>query len=57
MQKVYTASEVAEILKISYRAVLTLVKDGKLKSIDTNGIVRISEYQLDEYLKGSVKND
>ncbi len=52
MTKVYDAHEVASILGISYRMVLELVKEGKLKTLGIKGKTRVSEYQLNEYLKG-----
>ena len=51
MQNIYTAQEVADIIGVSYRRVLQLVKDGKLKSLDI-GIVKITQEQLDAFLKG-----
>lgn len=52
MTKIYTALEVAEILSISYRTLLTMVKEGKIDSLGVKGKVLISQYQLDKFLKG-----
>lgn len=52
MKKVYSAEEIAEILGVSYRTVLELVKSGELKKLNIKGKTRISEHQLNEYLKG-----
>ena len=53
MQKIYNAHEIADILGISYRSVLRLIKEGKLKKLDgITGKTKVSQHQLNEYLKG-----
>jgi excisionase family DNA binding protein len=53
MQRIYNAYEVAEILQVSYRTVLRLIKEGKLKKLDgIPGKTKVSQHQLNEYLKG-----
>lgn len=53
MKKVYSAKEVAQVIGVSYRVVLELIKNGKIKTLGFSGKARISEYQLDEFLKGA----
>lgn len=53
MQKVYNVKDLERELKLSYRKVLELVKGGKIKTLDgVDGKILVSEYQLNEYLKG-----
>ncbi len=52
MQKIYTAQEVADILRVGYRKVLELIKDGKIKSLDTDGMYRITEESLKAFMVG-----
>lgn len=52
MQKIYTAQEVADILRVGYRKVLELIKDGKIKSLDTDGMYRITEESLKAFMAG-----
>lgn len=50
--KVYTMPEVAEILRVTVESVRKYIKDGRLKIINTGGAVRISQEQLDSFLRG-----
>lgn len=50
--KVYTIEQVAEILQLSVSSVRKLINDGKIKKLNTDGIIRVSESQLNEYLEG-----
>lgn len=52
MTKVYDAHELAEIIGVSYRMILDLIKQGKIKTLNIKGKTRVSEHQLNEYLKG-----
>lgn len=52
MTKVYTAKEIATVLGVGYRLVLEIIKRGEIKTLNIKGKVRISQFQLDEYLKG-----
>lgn len=45
--KVYTAKEVAEILKINYQTVLEMLRDGRLESFRT-GSGKRSEWRVTE---------
>jgi excisionase family DNA binding protein len=49
--KIYDAYEVADVLGISRARVLKLIRDGELKALDL-GVTRITQEQLDDYLKG-----
>jgi len=48
--KVYTADEVAEVLKVEYKTVLRLIKRGLLKTIPGIRHKRITEQELRRYL-------
>ena len=50
--KVYTMPEVAEILRVTVESVRKYIKDGRLKIINTGGAVRISQEQLNAFLRG-----
>lgn len=50
--KVYTPIEVAEITKQSLATIYRHIKDGKIKSIKLGANVRITQENLDKYLKG-----
>ena len=54
MNKVYTAQEVADKLKIKKSTVYDLIKRGELSSSKVGKQLRVSEEQLSQYLKGSV---
>ncbi|WP_449245508.1 helix-turn-helix domain-containing protein [Desulfobacca acetoxidans] len=49
--KLYTVAEVAEILKVHINTVRRLLKSRKLESIRVGNQYRISEEQLNSYLK------
>jgi excisionase family DNA binding protein len=48
--KVYTATEVAELLKVEYKTVLRLIQRGLLKAIPGIRHKRITEQELQRYL-------
>lgn len=49
--KVYTLQEVADILQITRRTVYTYLKDGKLKAVKIGKFWRVSEENLEEFIK------
>ncbi len=51
MQKLYTTKEIAELLKIKKNTVYELIKRGELTSSKIGKQLRISDTQLEEYLK------
>lgn len=53
MNKLYTAQEVADRLKIKKTTVYELIKRGELESSKIGKQLRISEEQLEHYLRGS----
>jgi len=57
----YTPKEVSEILKISYRKVLDLIKDDEIKAVEVPGGYRIKAQDMEEWLnynkKDKVNND
>lgn len=53
MEKIYTAQEVAEQLKIKKTTVYELIKRGELQATKVGKQLRISEQQLDDYLGAS----
>lgn len=48
--KIYTAREVAEVLKVEYKTVLRLIQRGLLKAIPGIRHKRITEQELRRYL-------
>lgn len=54
MQKLMTAQEVAEFLRVKRKFVYTLIKRGELKCyrIGNAHDIRVSDEQLQEYLNG-----
>lgn len=56
MNKLYTAQEVADRLKIKKTTVYELIKRGELDSSKIGKQLRISEEQLDRYLNGSASS-
>ena len=57
MNKVYTAQEVADKLKIKKSTVYDLIKRGELSSSKVGKQLRVSEEQLSQYLKDLLKTD
>ena len=55
MNKLYTAQEVADRLKIKKTTVYELIKRGELESSKIGKQLRISEEQLSRYLHGAVR--
>ncbi|MFN2363167.1 MAG: helix-turn-helix domain-containing protein [Halarsenatibacteraceae bacterium] len=55
--EVYTAKEVADILKISYRKVLDLIKKGELEAKRVGKAYRITDNQIKKYLEGGDSDD
>ena len=51
--KLFTVNEVAQILKIHRHTVMKLIYDGKLKHTKIGEQYRISDKQLDKYLKAN----
>ena len=47
----YTPKEVGDILKVNYRKILDLIIIGKLSAIRIGRQYRISENELEEYVK------
>ena len=56
MNKLYTAQEVADRLRVKKTTVYELIKRGELSSSKIGKQLRISEEQLAEYLKGTVSD-
>lgn len=50
--RVYTAHEVAKLLKVSDKTLYRLIQSGGLPVIWVRGQIRITAQALDEYLKG-----
>ena len=53
VNKIYTTKEAADRLKISYRKILDLLKDGELKGKKVGNKWRVTEEQIQEYLADS----
>lgn len=52
MQKIYTVRELMLILRLSEPTVLKLIKDKKIRKLNTDGAIRVTENALNTYLKG-----
>lgn len=57
MKKIFTTKEVADQLKIKKTTVYELIKRGELKASKVGKQIRISQEQLDDYLKVPGKNN
>jgi putative molybdopterin biosynthesis protein len=57
MEKIYTPQEVADRLQIKKATVYELIKRGELKATKIGRQIRVSQEQLDVYLKGSTGQD
>ena len=55
--EIYTAKEAAEVLKISYRKVLDLIKKGELEAKKVGKAYRITDNQIRNYLEGGGLNN
>jgi excisionase family DNA binding protein len=51
--KVYTLKEVAEVLKVTERTLLTYIKEGKLKANKIGGKWIISQENLQNFINGN----
>ena len=49
---VYTAREVAALLRVSSKTVYNLIHDGDLEAIWVRGQIRITSQALERYLEG-----
>lgn len=50
--RVYTAQDVADILKVHEMSVRRYIKEGKLRKLNTNGAIRIAHTDLDRFING-----
>jgi excisionase family DNA binding protein len=48
----YTVEEVAQLLRVSARTVYRLVERGELRALRVGDLYRISQENLDSYLRG-----
>ena len=55
MPEYYTISEVAVKLKVTKQTVYNWINDKKLKATEVGGLVRISEYDLRDFLSRNTK--
>lgn len=51
--RVYTLTELEEIIGVSHRTLLRYVKDGTLQAVKIGGKWRVSEEKLKSFLEGS----
>jgi excisionase family DNA binding protein len=49
--KIYTIEEVVEILKVTRRSVYNYLKDGKLNAVKLGRSWRVTEEELDRFIK------
>ncbi|KYH28899.1 helix-turn-helix domain protein [Clostridium tepidiprofundi DSM 19306] len=54
MQKVYTAKEAAEVLKIHYNSVYQLVQEGRIKCVKVGRKILIPERCLNDFIEKSI---
>jgi putative molybdopterin biosynthesis protein len=57
MEKIYTAKEVAEYLKVKKDTIYKWIRDGDLKCSQIGRTVRITESQLADFLKPKEKEE
>lgn len=57
MDRYYTPAEVAEILKVKRQTVYTWIREGRLQADKIGRTRRISEAQLQEFLKEGKRED
>jgi len=50
--KIYTSQEVAEILRVHEMTIRRYIKMGKIRPINTDGAIRISETELKRFING-----
>ncbi len=53
--QVYTPEEIAEILNITEYTVLKWLREGKLKGFKAGRLWRVSEEQLNDFMKGGAE--
>lgn len=51
--KVYTLKEVAEVIKVTERTLLTYIKEGKLKATKIGGKWIVSQENLQNFINGN----
>jgi excisionase family DNA binding protein len=54
MESIYTVEEVCKHLRVPQECVEKEIESGRLKAFEVAGLVRISEYALDEYKKVAI---
>lgn len=50
--KAFTVAEVAALIGVPYQSVRRLVRDGSLRALRVDGLVRVPAAALDEFLAG-----
>lgn len=50
--KLYTLTELEEVLGVTHRTLLTYVKDGKLKAVKIGGKWKVTEENLRAFING-----
>ena len=50
--KLYTLTEIEDIIGVTHRTLLSYVYNGTLKAIKIGGKWRVTKEQLDEFIKG-----
>ncbi len=51
MMKLYTTKEIADILQVSVFTVFRWIREGKLKHVMVGANYRVTQEQLDEFIK------
>lgn len=57
MERILTADEVAEYLKVNIRTVYKLLESGELRGIKVGRIWRIAESAVNEFVRGDEPGD
>lgn len=53
MDKLYSITEVSEMLRVNYKTVHKWVKSGAMQAYKIGGSWRVSQEQIEEFLKSS----
>lgn len=51
MERLYKVSEATKLLSVSRKKIYNMIKDGKLKTVKIDGMIRIPESSLKEIQK------
>lgn len=56
INKVYTLKQIADLLQVSRQTIYNYIKDGKLQATKTGTQYRVTDEQLDAFIKANTVN-